>query len=258
MSAAVLPRRAWVEQLMGMPVSLHVRGPGLSSAPVAAVFALLRRADAVFSTYRADSDVSRIRRGELTVAAAHPWVAEVAALCEQARQRTGGWFDAMLPGPGGAPHWDPTGLVKGWAVEAAARLLSGHDFCLNAGGDVVVATPPGRPPWRVGVEDPHDPSRLAGVLPLACGAAATSGTARRGAHLVDPYRGLPATEVAGVTVTGPSLLWADVYATAVAAKGVTGLDLLPGTGYEALLIDYGGIGLSTDGFPGILTKAPPS
>ncbi|BCJ75554.1 FAD:protein FMN transferase [Catellatospora sp. IY07-71] len=248
------PRRAWVEQIMGMPVSLHLRGPGLSAPPVAAavdaVFALLRQADAVFSTYRADSDVSRIRRGELAVADAHPWVAEVAALCEQARGRTGGWFDAMLPDPGGAPSWDPTGLVKGWAVEAAARLLSGHDFCLNAGGDVVVATLPGHPPWRVGVEDPADPSRLAAVLPLAGGAVATSGTARRGAHLFDPYRGAAATGVAGVTVTGPSLLWADVYATAAAAKGATGLTLLPGTGYEALLIEPGGRRHTTGRFPG--------
>ncbi|GAA1650251.1 FAD:protein FMN transferase [Catellatospora bangladeshensis] len=251
---STLPRRAWVEQLMGMPVSLHLRGPGLAAPPVAAaveaVFALLRQVDAVFSTYRADSDVSRVRRGELAAGGAHPWVAEVAELCEQARERTGGWFDAMLPGPGGAPRWDPTGLVKGWAVEAAARLLSGHDFCLNAGGDVVVATLPGRPPWRVGVEDPLDPSRLAGVLPLAAGAAATSGTARRGAHLFDPYHGTAATEVAGVTVTGPSLLWADVYATAVAAKGATGLTLLSGTGYEALLIEPGGRRHTTGRFPG--------
>lgn len=248
-----MPRRAWVEQIMGMPVSLHLRGPGLSSVPVAAavgaVFALLRQADVVFSTYRPDSEVSRINRGELPVADAHPWVAEVAALCERARERTGGWFEPMLPGPGGAPRWDPTGLVKGWAVETAARRLSGYDFCLNAGGDVIVATLPGHPPWRVGVEDPHDPSRLAGVLPLTAGAVATSGTARRGAHLVDPYRGIPATEVAGVTVTGPSLLWADVFATAAAAKGVTGLDLLPGTGYEALLIDSTGAHRTTTGFP---------
>lgn len=254
---STLPRRAWVEQIMGMPVSLHLRGPGLSTPPVAAVvgavFALLRQADAVFSTYRPDSDVSRIGRGELAVADAHPWVAEVARLCEQARERTAGWFDALLPGPGGAPRWDPTGLVKGWAVEAAARLLAGRDFCLNAGGDVVVAATAGCPPWRVGVEDPLDPSRLAGVLPLADGAVATSGTARRGAHLFDPYRGMPATGVAGVTVTGPSLLWADVYATAAAAQGATGLTLLAGTGYEALLIEPGGRRHTTGRFPGTCT-----
>ncbi|GIG01640.1 FAD:protein FMN transferase [Catellatospora citrea] len=244
MNTLAPPRRAWVEQIMGMPVSLHLRGPGLDSAPVErtvdAVFALLREADAVFSTYRADSAVSRINRGELTVAAAHPWVAEVAQLCDDARERTGGWFDARLPGPGGERTWDPSGLVKGWAVARAARLLSGADCCLNAGGDVIVSTAAGHPPWRVGVEDPLRPSRLAEVVTLASGAVATSGTARRGAHIVDPYRGSPTAEVAGVTVIGPSLLWADVFATAAAARGVTGLDLLTGTGYRGLLIGRDG------------------
>ncbi|WP_230686380.1 FAD:protein FMN transferase [Catellatospora vulcania] len=251
MSTFAPPRRAWVEQVMGMPVSLHLRGPGLDSAPVRrgveAVFALLRETDAVFSTYRVDSDVSRINRGELAVADAHPWVGEVAALCDEARERTGGWFDARLPGPGGGRWWDPSGLVKGWAAERAAGLLSGWDRCLNAGGDVVVAAA-GHPPWRVGVEDPLRPSALAHVITLVSGAVATSGTARRGAHIVDPYRGSPTAEVAGVTVVGPSLRWADVYATAAAAKGVTGLDLLRGTGYEGLLVDRDGAARVTGGF----------
>ncbi|WP_222106007.1 FAD:protein FMN transferase [Catellatospora sichuanensis] len=254
MSPLVPPRRAWVEQIMGMPVSLHLRGPGLDSAPVRrsvdAVFALLREADAVFSTYRTDSDVSRIDRGELTVADAHPWVADVAALCDEAREHTGGWFDAWLPAPDGARWWDPSGLVKGWAVERAAELLSGADFCLNAGGDVVVSAAPGHPPWRVGVEDPRQPSRLAEVLTLTSGAVATSGTAQRGAHIVDPYRRSTTADVAGVTVTGPSLRWADVYATAAAASGVTGLDLLRGTGYEGMLIGRDGRARVTEGFAG--------
>lgn len=252
MSAPAPPRRAWVEQIMGMPISLHLRGPALASAPVAEtverVFALLREADAVFSTYRAGSDVSRINRGRLAVAAAHPWVARVVDLCDEARERTSGWFDARLPGPDGRPWFDPSGLVKGWAVELAAESLAGYDFCLNAGGDVVAATAPGHPPWRVGIEHPFELSGLAEVVPVTAGAVATSGTARRGAHLVDPHRGAPATEVAGVTVVGPSLLWADVYATAVAACGVTGLDLLSGTGQEGLLIDCRGRSRMTAGF----------
>jgi hypothetical protein len=56
MTTATEPRRAWVEQVMGLPVSLHARGPALDDAAtariVARVFADLRHADAVFSTYR--------------------------------------------------------------------------------------------------------------------------------------------------------------------------------------------------------------
>jgi len=95
-----IPRRAWVEQIMGMPISVQVRGPlargPAAEAAVARVFAALRAADAVFSTYLPDSDISRLARGELTLEDCHPDVAEVADLCEQARSRTGGWFDAAL------------------------------------------------------------------------------------------------------------------------------------------------------------------
>jgi thiamine biosynthesis lipoprotein len=106
---------------------------------------------------------------------------------------------------------------------------------------VAVFAGPGRPAWRIGVEDPAEPARLLDVLALTAGAVATSGTAHRGSHLVDPYRGQPATQVRAVTVTGPSLLWADVYATAAAARGPAALDWLDGVpGYEAMLVGADG------------------
>jgi FAD:protein FMN transferase len=75
---------------------------------------------------------------------------------------------------------DPTGVVKGWAAERAAdhlRALDSTDFCLSAGGDLVCRTlEPGAAPWRIGIEHPHDPSRLVAVVPVAIGAVATSGT----------------------------------------------------------------------------------
>lgn len=225
-------RRVWVEQVMGLPVSLHVRGAtGDPDAAVAAAFGLLHSADRMFSTYRADSQVSRINRGELLLPDADPTVREVARLCATASRLTGGWFDAHLPGPDGRPWFDPSGLVKGWAAQRAAdRLTAGGvgDFCLNAGGDVVLRRGPGRPAWRVGVEDPAHPDRLLTVLELGTGAVATSGTGRRGAHVVDPHTGLPATRLSSVTVTGPSLVWADVYATAALARGARPNDLPDG------------------------------
>jgi len=246
---AGIPRRAWVEHVMGMPVSAHVRGPrarepGLEPV-LAQVFAVLRRADAVFSTYRPDSEISRLARGEVDLAGADPDVAEVARLCELARERTGGWFDADLPLPGGGTRFDPTGLVKGWAVQRAADVLAAvpdHDFCLNAGGDVVAGC--GRedtPDWQVGVEDPLDRSRLIDVAPLRQGAVATSGTAARGAHIYDPHTGRPPVGLASVTVVGPSLLWADVYATAAFARGPGAAEWLSGLdGWSALVVDAAG------------------
>lgn len=179
---------------MGLPVSVHLRGPRARTRAVeervARVFAELRAADAVFSTYRPESVLGRLRGAPPGPAAtADPLVREVAGLCETARARTDGWFDARrLPLPLGGTGFDPSGLVKGWAVERAARHLTDladHDLCLNAGGDVLLRTAPGRPPWRIGVEDPDRPERMLDVVERAGGAVATSGTARRGAHITD-------------------------------------------------------------------------
>jgi thiamine biosynthesis lipoprotein len=81
-------------------------------------------------------------------------------------------------------------------------------------------------------------------------AVATSGTSERGAHVLDPNRHVPADELASVTVIGPSLTWADGYATAALAMGLAAPDWLAGLdGYEALVVDAGGAACRTPGFP---------
>ncbi|WP_319458714.1 FAD:protein FMN transferase [Micromonospora sp. RTP1Z1] len=256
---AELDRRAWVMQVMGLPVSVHLRGPQVRTDAVAErverVFAELREIDAVFSTYRPESVLGRLGGAMPDPATAAPVVREVVELCELARLRTDGWFDARrLPLPTGGTGFDPSGLVKGWAVERAARWLADlpdHDRCLNAGGDVLLRTAPGRPAWRVGVEDPGHPERLLDVLEREHGAVATSGTARRGAHIVDPRAGRAAEAVRSVTVVGPELLWADVYATAAVARGADALDWLATLdGYAGLLVDAAGRVRATPNWPG--------
>ncbi len=246
--SAELPRAGFVEQIMGLPVSVHVRGEGARGPDVAAaverVFADLREVDALFSTYKPDSEVSRINAGTLAPADAGPLLHEVFALSVIARERTGGLFDVNLPGAGGRTY-DPSGLVKGWAADRAARhlvALSDHDFCLNAGGDVVMGC--GRAdaePWRAGIEDPREGGTLLGVLERRDGAVATSGTAARGAHLVDPRDGSHPHALLSVTVVGPSLTWADVLATAAFVRGEDAVEWLRGqVGYEALVVHADG------------------
>ena len=225
------PRRAFVDQVMGLPVSVHVRGPEARGRQVqqavAEVFGALQADDRLFSTWRPGSEVSRIRRGELSLADADPRVREVARLCEQATGRTGGAFSAWLPGPGGRPAFDPTGLVKGWAVELAFdalldRLTSfgPHDALLSAGGDVAVACArTDTPDWLIGVQDPRDRGRVLATVPLRRGAVATSGTAARGEHIVDPATGAAPRGLLSATIIGESLTWADVYATAAFVRG---------------------------------------
>ena len=71
--------------------------------------------------------------------------------------------------------------------------------------------------WRLGIEDPADPTRLVAVVPVRRGAVATSGTAHRGEHLVDARTGTAPAQVASVTVVAGSLTWADIDATAAYA-----------------------------------------
>ena len=224
------PRRAFVEQVMGMPVSVHLRGDVDSPAADAAVgqvFAHLRKVDEVFSTWRADSELSRALRGELDPRDAHPWLAEVRELCTVAELRTGGLFSAHTADGG----YDPTGLVKGWAVEGAAAHLAhvpGISFCLGAGGDLVAGAGYGAAPssWRIGIEDPRDRSRVAATVELTRGGLATSGTAARGAHILDPRSGAAVERSGSATVWGPTLLWADVWATALFVDPVAGAGAL--------------------------------
>jgi thiamine biosynthesis lipoprotein len=184
---------------------------------------VLHEVDRVFSTYRPDSFVSRLGRGEIGLEDCPPEVVDVVELGAAAERESAGAFSIRLPGPGGTRVLDPSGVVKGWAVERAAaplRALPDTDFCLSAGGDMTCRTlDPTSPPWRIGIEDPADPTRVLAVVPVFTGAVATSGTAHRGEHLVDARTGRPPTGVASVTVVAASLTWADIDATAAYAHG---------------------------------------
>lgn len=218
----------FVEHVMGLPVSLALRGRHADDAAGRdawrAVMASLGDADRVFSTYRPDSVVSRLDRGELALddPRVPPEVGEVLELAARAERASHGAFSARRRGPGGRRRLDPSGVVKGWAVERAAaalRALDDTDFCVCAGGDVLGrAADPGLP-WRVGVEDPHDTRRILAVVPVRDGAVATTGTAHRGAHVVDARTDLPPRGVASVTVVAGDLTTADVDATAAFALG---------------------------------------
>jgi FAD:protein FMN transferase len=234
-----------VEHLMGMPVRVDVRGGDLDMSAIDAVFAWLRFVDATFSTFRPRSQINRLARGELARADAHPLVREVLDRCAELQLATGGAFDIRAPLPGAL---DPSGFVKGWAVERAAALLEARGarrFLVDAGGDVVLRGGP----WRVGVRHPHRRDRLAAVLALTDCAVATSGAYERGQHIVDPRTGRPAAGALSVTIVGPDLGTADAYATAAFVMGARGPAWTTTLGaYEALTIVAGDRVLASPGF----------
>lgn len=229
---------------MGMPISLalrgqHVRGRRADRA-WDEVMAHLRRVDEVFSTYRADSIISRLTRGEIGLDDCPPEVHEVLAIGDRARLESHGAFDVNQPGPDGVVHLDPSGVVKGWAVSAAGTFLAeldSTDYCLSAGGDMTCRTRNiDSPGWRIGVEDPRSPGRLVAVIPVRDGAVATSGLAHRGAHIRDPRTGAVPADLASVTVVAPSLTWADIDATAAFVLGADARSWLEQRGRTGVIV----------------------
>lgn len=258
MSAASLSRFAarfrHAEQVMGTVVSFDVPASARADGSLDVAIRWLHWVDRVFSTYRADSNVSKLASGEVTVDGCAPEVAEVIFACAAVRDLSGGYFTDCPAG-----RFDPSGYVKGWAAERAAAILSGAGSAahlVNAGGDIqCTGSRPvpgqGGEPWRVGIADPFRPGRLALVVAVRNCAVATSGTAERGRHVVNPRADRPAEGLASLTVVGPSLALADAYATAAVAMGpdsardwTEALD-----GYQAYAILDGHQTWQTSGFP---------
>jgi thiamine biosynthesis lipoprotein len=236
---------------MGTVVSLDVRGADarLAHRATARLAAWLHDVDRRFSTYRADSEISRIDRGALPVGEASADVRSVLERCAQLRRDTGGAFD-----PYAAGRLDPSALVKGWAVQRGAEILRREgltDFMVNAGGDVLVrgGALPERV-WRVGIQHPRDRQAIAAAVSGTDMAVATSGTYERGEHLIDPRTGAPPSGVLSVTVVGPDLALADAYSTAAFALGADGPAwTLALDGYEAMTILADDQVVCTPGFP---------
>ena len=230
--------RRRVEFIMGTAISLDLRDAGVPDEAVEAAFASLRADDARFSTYREDSELRRIQRGELALRHASDDLVEVRAHAERLARESEGAFDAWRHRADGT--FDPTGLVKGWAVQRAADILcaaGARNFCLNGGGDVVVRGLRDGRPWRVGVRHPLEAQRVAVVLGLTDAAVATSAAYERGVHVLDPASGKAATKLLSATVVGPDLAVADGYATALFVDGLEGLRWLGRRpGFEAALI----------------------
>src|SRR5436305_776568 len=203
---------------MGTAVTVEIRDAIVPARAIERAFAQLRWVDRIFSTYDERSQISRINAGELRLRDAHPAVGQILARCEDLRISTDGYFDVRAPLPGGI---DPSGLVKGWAVDlafAGLRRAGVRKLCIEAGGDLRVSGGP----WRIGVRHPHVHDQLATVLVLVGGAVATSGVYERGAHIVDPSSGRPPVGTLSVTVVDHTLARADANATAAFAMGARG------------------------------------
>jgi FAD:protein FMN transferase len=240
-------RRKHAEHVMGTVVSFDV--PARTGRPhgdgaLGRAVRWLHWVDATFSPYRDDSDVSQFGRGSRPLEQCAPALAEVLDACALISARSGGYFTTT---PGGT--FDPSGYVKGWAVERAAAILTeagSAEHSVNGGGDVQCT---GDRRWRIGIADPLHPGQLALVVAGSDFAVATSGVAERGAHIIDPYTGQPPAGLASITVVGARLAETDAYATAAFAMGSAARDWTESLdGYEAFAITAAGATWQTTGF----------
>ena len=240
-------KRSWSQ--MGMPITLEIVDERVTAEPFGVVRDYFTTVDETFSTYKPASEISRINRNELPIDEWSPEVKKVLELCDETRQATDGYFDIRRDGV-----IDPSGLVKGWAINQAAKLLHKEgfkSFCLEVGGDIQVS---GRnrtgQHWRIGLRNPFNASEIVKTVTVGSGGVATSGTAERGAHIYNPRS--PAkliSEVISLTVIGPNIYEADRFATAAFAMGRAGIDFIERlAGFEGYMIDNRRLATLTSGF----------
>jgi thiamine biosynthesis lipoprotein len=234
--------------VMGMPITVLIVSDDdlLANNATKAAFEEFYETDRTFSTYKPDSEISRINRHELDIASASPEVKEVLGECEELRKMTGGYFDINRDG-----RIDPSGLVKGWSIGRAAKkveTLGIRNFFIEAGGDITLRghNEDGQT-WRVGIRNPNNLDEIVKVLEISEGSVCTSGTYARGEHIYNPITGKPALEMSSVTVVGPDVAASDAIATAAFAKGAAGIQLIAEMGLEAYVILRSGKAVFTRG-----------
>lgn len=232
-----------------MPVTLEVIEAGASEALFDEVFDYFGYVDEKFSTYKDQSEISRINRGELKLEDSSEDMKTIFAVAEQTRLETHGYFNVYHNGVR-----DPSGIVKGWAIYNAAGILHKkgfENFYVEAGGDIQACGKNGQgQKWRVGIRNPFHMSEIVKVLSITDCGVATSGTYVRGQHVYNPRDGGQAsTDILSLTVIGPDIYEADRFATAAFAMGWAGIDFIESLpGFEGYMIDKAKQATYTTGF----------
>ncbi len=240
--------------LMGMPITLEIIDASATEHEFETVFSYFEYVDRKFSTYKDDSEISCINRHEMTVEQSSEDMRAIFTLAEQTRQETNGYFDILHDG-----IYDPSGIVKGWAIYHAAEILRQkgfQDFYVEAGGDIEAVGRNGdRQNWRVGIRNPFKTDEIVKVISVSNGGVATSGTYIRGQHIYNPKKGgRLMTDIVSLTVVGPNVYDADRFATAAFAMGREGIFFIESLeGFEGYMIDRHQQAVFTSGWARYLT-----
>jgi thiamine biosynthesis lipoprotein len=237
--------------IMGMPIEIELPAADIDvHEAIEEAFEYLVSVDERFSTYKKDSEISRINRGELLFAASSPEMQEVFDIAEKTKKETNGYFDIRQP----SGLIDPSGIVKGWAIKNTAALIKKmgfENYFVNAGGDIAMGgkNAEGKE-WSVGIRNPFNTNEIVKVVYPRGKGIATSGSYIRGDHIYNPHQPEEVIkEIVSITVIGPDVLEADRFATAAFAMGKRGIEFIENLpDFEGYDIDLKGIATMTDGF----------
>ncbi len=241
--------------IMGMPITIKVNDPKVKVKDIADLFSYFRKVDNRFSTYKKKSEISQINQG-LPKTKWSREMKDIFALADETKQLTNGYFNINHGG-----KIDPSGIVKGWAIYNAVRLLKGKgfkDFYVDAGGDIQVSgSDEGNKPWTVGIRNPFNIEKIIKSLIISDRGIATSGAYIRGDHIYNPKD--PSDKLAQVkslTVIGPNVYEADRFATAAYAMGTEGINFIESMpDFEAYMVTADHMATYTSGFKGYVKNA---
>lgn len=232
-----------------MPIEIEIIGDNAKSV-LEAAYAYLVAVDERFSTYKENSEISRINRGEVPENEVSEEMREVFAVAERTKEETNGYFDIRQPDG----LIDPSGIVKGWAIKNTAALIRNagyEDYFVNTGGDIAMGGKNAEgEEWSVGIRNPFNTNEIVKVVYPHGGGIATSGSYIRGDHIYNPHRPEEKVrDIVSITLIGPDVFEADRFATAAFAMGRAGIEFIERLpGFEGYVIDAHGIATLTSGF----------
>lgn len=238
-----------VRLIMGMPITVEIVDTTAVQADFDLVFSYFRSIDEQFSPYKATSEVTRINNGEIKEEGYSKDMRQVLVLAEQTKQDTHGYFDVWHHG-----IFDPSGVVKGWSIYNAAKMLDARgfkNFYVDAGGDIEVRGKNAEGKlWRIGIRNPFEKDSIIKMVALTDMGIATSGTYIRGQHIYNPHTGRKdIQDIVSLTVLAENVYEADRLATAAFAMGRDGIAFLSKLPHvDAYMIDAGGIATMTEHF----------
>jgi FAD:protein FMN transferase len=236
--------------LMDMPVIVEIRDEPADESAINDIYDYFKYIDETFSVFKENSEISRINRREIQIKDYSADMKTIFRLAEETKNQTDGYFDIVKPDG----LRDPSGIVKGWAIWQAARILMKKNiknFYVEAGGDIQVGQKAdSKTPWRIGIRNPFRVNENVKILKLWNEGIATSGSYIRGQHIYDPHQpDKKFDDIVSITVIGPNVYEADRFATAAFAMGREGINFIEKQkGLEGYAIDRDGIATMTSNF----------